>query len=1781
MWVSIDKPSSALYTPASLTHSGVGPGVERVFLSNVLRQVKAPQTFVDIVTNSSSAYEMRFYLPSQFSSSTNALGLYTAIGSPSPFVTWKVENPDALGSSNQVRITETRGADQKTYNWAYAPGTRTWSADSPAALSRVDVASSFVTTNQIYTRTVTVSAGKPGGAVESKVRKIYRRNLSSAPSAVSEMLIEETLDPDVNPKTTSYTYHAGYVPVGSWRPIRTVINPDGSWIYYTYDANRRVQATYEGIGDLPAPGPEDYEPGTSNTRFTTYDYAPSVVYGSDDDGTLEPNAPRRTVVTSAQIETSRSYMVRLPGERRDIRCRTAGASWDSSDNLVTVTRYYTTGPNTNKVQSVLQPDGTLTRYDYAQGADGSQTNTVWSGQSSGGTSVSDGIKTVTVEGSLGETLIQTASDIRTGAVLSRDVYGDFDEFRRARSVTHLDGTVELTAYACCGVERVTDRDGVSTVYGYDEMKRLTSTTTQGITTLNTLDSAGRIIQTTRHADGAPTVTLSQSAYDASGELSAETNAFGGVTQYFRSVDSTTGGQVRTTIYPDGGTRIESHYLDGTLKSVAGTAARGVRYEYGAEQDGQMRPYTLEVKLNTNGTDSSEWSRTCRDMLGNTVEAVYSDATSGESGDNPRETYFFNAANQLWKQTDPDGLTTLTVYNLKGEQAYSVQAISETARAISDYASLASQLSTLIGGTDRITWTTNDVVLSHGVYVRRTRSYVWDRDNVSTPVLVSMSEASTNGSSWQTSYSDGGLALVSQSQTLYGSGTRTVTSVAPDNSYSISLYSTGRLASVTRYNSAGSPIGSTSYSYDPHGRQQAVTDARNGSTTYAYNDADLMESVSSPDPGTPGGAPQITRTYYNKMLQATNVVQSDGASVFTEYHPTGELKKSWGARTYPVEYTYDYAGRMQTMTTWQNFATSAGAAVTTWNYEPATGRLASKRYQDGTGPDYTYTTGGRLKTRSWARVGTGAQRVLTTYTYGFDDAVQGNEHGEMLQVVYSNDPQGTAGITYTYDRLGRQVSAVQGSTTVTYRRSLSGQLLSESYAGGPLSGLTVTNRYDHFLRRTNVATLNAQQTALNSVAFGYDTASRLSLARSGTLGIGYEYLANSPMVEHLYYTNNNVRRMITTKAYDRLNRLTSIASVNAQGAALSSHAYLYNAANQRARATMADGSYWLYQYDSLGQVKSGKKYWADGSPVAGQQFEYGFDDIGNRTATKAGGDENGANLRSASYTPNLLNQYTSRTVLGAVDIMGVSFATNTVTVNGQAAYRKGEYFRKELPIANTAGPVWTNITVSATGQGSTNGHAFLPRTPEQFWYDTDGNLTNDGRWKYTWDAENRLVRMISGTTTGPQQRLDFGYDSQGRRTTRKVWNNTAGSGTPALDERFVYDGWNLAAELNATNNAVVRGYVWGLDLSGSMQGAGGVGGLLAVADPSNGTNFCCFDGNGNVSVLVSATNASAMAQYEYGPFGEVIRATGPVAKANPFRFSTKYQDDETDLIYYGYRYYSASTGRWLQGDPSGMLGGVPLYASVGNNPISRSDLLGLWDYRVHQYRTLEWLQELGVNQFASWGVALGNQFIDTKYPVYNLHFGNPVVIISDANWSWHFNRSPEGMLDSRLKHRDEELAKAQERCNWAAGNDEPLIAAEYLGYALHPYQDVFAHGDFNRKKEAPTITGQSPTENLHYMHNYDEYGWFPAGYWWAFPKPDEPSLDANGVDGVPTFLSGCMFLGDVLSNGDTTYYARFHPGSERINATRRVTRELVSGFQEYVRANSKPCGECQKAFLGRN
>jgi len=289
------------------------------------------------------------------------------------------------------------------------------------------------------------------------------------------------------------------------------------------------------------------------------------------------------------------------------------------------------------------------------------------------------------------------------------------------------------------------------------------------------------------------------------------------------------------------------------------------------------------------------------------------------------------------------------------------------------------------------------------------------------------------------------------------------------------------------------------------------------------------------------------------------------------------------------------------------------------------------------------------------------------------------------------------------RAGEQ-ALQQGTARATMGYSAGGQPTTVACTGaGPLSGLTLTSGYDtyQFQLRTSLS-LNTSPSAV-SFTYGYDTASRLQTVTDTTSSphgsATYSYLDNSPLIWKTVFQQGSTTRMTTTKQYDFLNRLTSISSVGTGSTPLAaSYAYQYNSANQRTRAALADGSYWVYAYDSLGQVISGHKFFADGTPMPGQLFDYGFDTIGNRTLTKTGGDQNGQNQRLAGYTANNLNQYVSRDVPGAVDVMGIALASDTVTVNTSfSPWRKNEYFRQQLTVANSSVPVWQQVDVDATSE----------------------------------------------------------------------------------------------------------------------------------------------------------------------------------------------------------------------------------------------------------------------------------------------------------------------------------------------------------------------------------------------------------------------------------------------------------------------------------------------------
>jgi RHS repeat-associated protein len=130
----------------------------------------------------------------------------------------------------------------------------------------------------------------------------------------------------------------------------------------------------------------------------------------------------------------------------------------------------------------------------------------------------------------------------------------------------------------------------------------------------------------------------------------------------------------------------------------------------------------------------------------------------------------------------------------------------------------------------------------------------------------------------------------------------------------------------------------------------------------------------------------------------------------------------------------------------------------------------------------------------------------------------------------------------------------------------------------------------------------------------------------------------------------------------------------------------------------------------------------------------------------------------------------------------------------------------------------------------------------------------------------------------------------------------------------------------------------LDLSGSLQGAGGVGGLLAeVIDGA--PYLAAYDANGNVTEYLSA-DGTLTAHYEYSPFGENVVQSGPMPDSFTHRFSTKPWCAVTGLSEYEFRKFSPSMGRWLSRDPIEEWGGWNIVAAMGNAPVSYWDLLGL-------------------------------------------------------------------------------------------------------------------------------------------------------------------------------------------------------------------------------------------------
>jgi len=239
---------------------------------------------------------------------------------------------------------------------------------------------------------------------------------------------------------------------------------------------------------------------------------------------------------------------------------------------------------------------------------------------------------------------------------------------------------------------------------------------------------------------------------------------------------------------------------------------------------------------------------------------------------------------------------------------------------------------------------------------------------------------------------------------------------------------------------------------------------------------------------------------------------------------------------------------------------------------------------------------------------------------------------------------------------------------------------------------------------------------------------------------------------------------------------------------------------------------------------------------------------------------------------------------------------------------------------------------------------------QLTYDANGNalggMGSGGGWgpvaEATYDDENRLISLLWTDLW----RTHFTYDGLGRLRKRADYETYFDLGEWYYilnsETHYVYDGWRVIQE-RGDNNTPAVSYTRGNDLSGSLEAAGGIGGLLARSHGHSGGNwsihnFYHADGNGNITFMLNSSQ-TMVARYRYDPFGNTISQSGALAGANMSRFSSKEIHPSSGLYYYGYRFYDPSLQRWMNRDPLEERYDLNLYRFCRNTPIQAVDTDG--------------------------------------------------------------------------------------------------------------------------------------------------------------------------------------------------------------------------------------------------
>lgn len=751
---------------------------------------------------------------------------------------------------------------------------------------------------------------------------------------------------------------------------------------------------------------------------------------------------------------------------------------------------------------------------------------------------------------------------------------------------------------------------------------------------------------------------------------------------------------------------------------------------------------------------------------------------------------------------------------------------------------------------------------------------------------------------------------------------------------------------------------TSITWDSYGNIDTITDARGNVTDLDYDELGWLRQVTD----SKGYVTQFNHDQNGNVL-----------SLRRQAIASGEVWQT-------IQYTYDILNNIESIT-------DPLGRVTTYDYDANENRISMLDAENNE-TTLVYDERDLLLAKTDANTPQG----ITQYDY--------DDNGNLKRVTDAN--QNETNYTYdVYNRLSAQTYA--DNSFHEYRYDKNSNLTQHRTPKSDTGVFNLTYEYDELNRliasrfplnanldKTFIYDLGSRLTDANTAVaqnhFDYDALSRITSALQtlpiGSKLIGYDYDKVSNLTQIVYPSGkvldmnyesrnllNDVRvnnEVLSIFHYDPLGRRTVKEFLNASK---QRSAYRYDLSNQlqsiqnyifeplpsgggiknpAEHYEQGEGA-WLHRFNGIrNTINEIFNIWKVKPATADQAridhlYSYQYDQVGNRLSMNA---------------PNGEHNYTYNNIYELTNVSGVQ----THSFNYDNVYNR----------TTVDGNVYTSNNLNQ--YESVNG---VP-----YFYDGNGNLTDDGTRTFTYDDENRLITDHLSLST-------YSYDAFNRRISKTVDGATT---------YFVYHDDSVIAEFNQSG-VLNAEYVLGPNIDEVLTMTRG------------GEDYYYFyDGLGSVTE-VTDEDGYVQEGYEYDVFGmpTIKDQNGDVilesAIDNPYMFTGRRWDAESATYYYRARQYDPAIGRFLQRDPIAYFDAMNLFQYTRNNPVNYTDPSGEIIIPIIVLTTLSYA--FGFNIGLVFNVATGQQTGSQAWQTFKDNYGgfNPIgqlgsvlTVLSDPN-SW--------------------------------------------------------------------------------------------------------------------------------------------------------------------------------------